>query len=57
MVLPFFDLIATSPEVFFSATVPPGAPEPQFQDTEGCQYRIMAGRGAPRTFVAYFRFL
>ena len=39
MVLPFFDLTATSPSFFFSATVPPGAPAPQFQETmrEECQ--------------------
>lgn len=33
MVLPRLLLIAISPSVFFSATLPPGAPPPQFQLT------------------------
>jgi hypothetical protein len=37
MVLPRFDWMAISPCSLVSATLPPGAPEPQFHETKLCQ--------------------
>ncbi len=44
---PFLEVMETSPSVFFSATVPPGAPPPQFHETirEACQ------RGDPQRLL------